>query len=266
MPERYRRRFWEIIGGLALISIGVSTLLSADAPFIPVLIGLGGFYLLAKQFDKHQNSAAATPGQRDRQQNDRPARTASSAEGVRSHALLAVRRAGREPDETQVLPVDIGLIAYQAGQDPFVCSTQAIPDDVDYIQPYVNLRVPRRASGAIRFDIVDSGGQHVFYREDERQLDRGRNLITPAARLPVHDELAFDGDWELHVSADGLLLATHRFGWQASETVAAPRPRLVDDDGELSAELRAAMLDGEPGPMSLDDLLGSMDQQQAARR
>ena len=198
--------------------------------------------------------------------DDVPARQSSGADQVYRHAIDAVRRAGRDPGDTSVLPVDIGVIALRAGADPVVHRSQPVDDNADYLQPFVQLRIPKRATGRIRFELVDSDGQALFIHEDVHELERGRNLVTPGARLPIHDAHAMNGAWTLNVSADGLLLATHRFGWrEATEKVVR---RHIREDGEITNELRAAIIENEPGDVSLDDLLAFQedDNPQAARR
>jgi hypothetical protein len=270
---RNNRRFWEIMGGLSLIMIGLAALSNGGSATVPVMVGLAGFYLLARQFDRRNqehDSAPMSHAQRQRQEHiraisrarqqadefDQPARPSSGAEQVYSHAIRAVRRAGLEPDDTQVLPVDVGVIALRAGRDPVVHRSQPVQNDADYIQPFVQLRLPTKASGRVRFEIQDSNGQVLYIHEDNHQLQRGRNLITPSSRLPVHDEQAMEDDWELHVSADGMLLAKHVIGWREH----TERNVKLESDGELSTELRAAIVHNEQGSVSLDELLSFQDE------
>ena len=263
---RNNRRFWEVMIGLFLLIFGLAALGGSGSAF-PLFLGLIGFYLLARQFDQGKSRFGDhSRAPQAEVVRDAPARQSSGADQVYRHAIEAVRRAGRDPGDTQVLPVDIGVIALCAGADPVVHRSQPVDDDVDYVQPFVQLRLPKRASGRVRFEILDSDGQTLFIHEDVHALERGRNLVTPSARLPIHDAHAMHGEWELQVSADGLLLATHRFGWrEGTEKVIR---RHVREDGEISNELRAAIIENEPGNMSLDDLLGFQedDQQQAAGR
>lgn len=135
--------------------------------------------------------------------------------------------------------------------------TRPVLDDVDYIQPFVQLRLPTKAVGKIRFEIVDTDGQILFIHEDYHELERGRNLLTPTARLPVHDAQAMHGPWQLRVTADGLPLATHTFEWQESESKTIRRH--LTDDGEISSGLRVAMAENRLQKMSLDELLSYQD-------
>ena len=259
------RRFWEVMIGLFLLIFGLAALGGSGSAF-PLFLGLIGFYLLARQFDRGKSNFGGSSRSADVAVRDIPARQSSGADQVYRHAIDAVRRAGRDPGDTQVLPVDIGVIALRAGVDPVVHRSQPVDDDVDYIQPFVQLRLPQRATGRVRFEVLDSDGQTLFIHEDVHELERGRNLVTPSARLPIHDAHAMHGDWELHVSADGMRLATHRFGWR--EGTGKVIRRHVREDGEISNELRAAIIENEPGSVSLDDLLAFQEDenQQAASR
>lgn len=248
------RRFWEVMIGLFLLIFGLAAL-GGSASAFPLFLGLIGFYLLARQFDRSKAAFGDVqrPPMADDVEMDEPARRSPGADQVYRHAIDAVRRAGRDPGETQVLPVDIGVIALRAGSDPVVHRSQPVDDDVDYVQPFVQLRIPKRATGRIRFEVVDSDGQTLFIHEDVHELERGRNLITPSARLPIHDAHNMHGQWELLVSADGVPLANHRFGWR--EGAEKVMRRHVREDGEISNELRAAIIENDPGSVSLDDLL-----------
>lgn len=174
-------------------------------------------------------------------------------EPVYRHALESVERAGLNPDAVQVLVVDVGMIAYKGGEEKQLYRTWSVPDDVDYVQPFVQLRLPSKAQGSVEFEIVDGAGHTVFKREDTHNLERGRQLIMPKTRLPIHDQREIDGNWQLRVSADGVLLAVHRFEFMESSNSAIRQH--IGEDGELNSELRAVMAENRMSKMSLDDLL-----------
>jgi hypothetical protein len=250
------RRFWEVMIGLFLLIVGLAAFGGGEAAFMPLMLGLLGLWLVAKQFDRtRRDSGASMPAYED-EDVEIPSRH-PEGEQVYTHAVQAIRRAGRDPNETHVLPVDIGVMAYRADQEPVVYRSQPVYDDVDYLQPFVLLRLPTRATGRIRFELVDSDGQTLFIHEDNHNLQRGRNLVTPSSRLPIHDAQAMHGNWELRVSADGVLLASHTFGWR--ERTDKVIRRQLREDGEISNELRAAIVDSQPGSLSLDDLLSYQD-------
>ena len=183
------------------------------------------------------------------------------------HAVDAARAAGLELSRTSVLPVDVGLITFLPGDERSIHRTTPIEFDAQYVQPFVQLNMPTRAVGRIRYEIVDSDGQALFIHEDHQSLNRGVNLLTPPARLRAHSGMARYGDWRLVVSADGVPVLDHTFGWAED-----PRARLrrhLHEDGELTPEARNILEDETSGPgMSLDDLLGAQDNNkgQAGRR
>lgn len=184
---------------------------------------------------------------------------------IQPHAMTAVRRAGLDPQAVQILTVDIGVMSFHADQQPVIHRTWPIDDDCDYIQPFIQLRVPRNAAGKITFEIFDKDGELAFMHEDDYQLQDGTNLIVPAARLPVHDEQENDGTWEIRVSVGNMVIARHEFRWEATEDPEFTRH--VGEDGEISNELRAALYDSRIEKLSIDDLLSYQDddQQEAAQ-
>ncbi len=258
------RRTWEIMIGLFFLVAGLAAFASESFPAL-MLILLGGA-LLWRQYSQNgsldvSSLFSSTPRRSAEALDEEPYYTGeddlprqAGSEKIYAHALRAVERAGLSPDELQVLPVDIGLMVFKGDQDPVIYRTGDIPDDADYIQPFVQLRLSRRASGRIKFELVDSDGQTLFAHEEIHQLDRGRNLITPAARLPIHDAQALRDNWQLRISADGMPLANHRFGWQESDERVIRRH--ITEDGEISNELRTALAENRLQRMSLDELLG----------
>jgi hypothetical protein len=250
-PRNRNFRFAEIMIGLLLV---IAALSAGEAAAALVLL-VFGIYLLARQFTQTGTPSSAARDERDSDEDILPAQP--RADQVYAHALDAVRRAGLDPTETHVLPIDIGVMAFSSDQDPVIHRTRPVLDNIDYLQPFVQLRLPTRARGRIRFEILDSDGQVLFVHEEDHEFERGRNLITPAARLPIHDAHAMQGDWELRVSADNVLIAEHRFAWQESATRTIRRH--LNEDGELSGEVRAMMAESRLQRMSLDDLLSEQE-------
>ena len=243
------RRFSEIMIGLLLILAGIMAFGGSQI----LLMGLGvvGLYLVLRQFDRSSKAPGldrALPAF-DEEVMPAPPRV----DQVYAHALDAVRRAGLDPTETHVLPIDIGVMAFSGDQEPVIYRTRPVLDDIDYLQPFVQLRLPTRARGRIRFEMIDSDGQILFVHEEDHEFERGRNLVTPAARLPIHDAHAMQDAWELRVSADGVLIADHHFEWEESTTKVIRRH--LKEDGELSNEVRAMMAENRLQRMSLDELL-----------
>lgn len=259
------RRFSEIMLGLFLLVFGISALAGGgEGSFFMTMLVLGGIYMLVRQYE-----GGRLPWENretDRQPRRRVAppeemESSGSRERIYAHALRAMEAADLDPETANVLVTDIGLMTFKDEGDPEVIRTQPVLDDIDYIQPFVQIRVPTRAIGLIRFEIIDSDGQVLFIHEDRHQLERGRNLISPASRLPIHDAHALYGDWELRITADGMLLAEHKFEWEESTTKAVRRH--LTEDGEISSELRAAMAENRLQKLSLDDLLSDQDDGEA---
>lgn len=264
MQNSQSRRFWEVIIGLFLLIMGLAAIAEDAFPAL-IILGLGAFLLYRQwgrggvdfqTFFDNLNGSNARRNYDTEDEMPEPERQ-SGAEKVYAHALRAVERAGLSPDEVRVLPVDIGVMVFRSDSDPMVFRTQPVPDDADYIQPFVQLRLPTKAVGRLKFEIIDSDGQLLFVHEDIHQLERGRNLVTPAARLPVHDAHVMHRDWQIRISADGTVLAQHSFGWQESDTRRVRRQ--LTEDGEISNEMRATLAENRLGKMSLDDLLSFQD-------
>lgn len=181
------------------------------------------------------------------------------------HVVEAIRTAGHDPSTLQVLPIDLGVMVYKDNNQPEIYRMDAIPDDVDYVRPFVELELPSAVSGRIRFEILDSNGKSLFVDENSYQLKRGTQPIIAQTWLPVHDAQDLDGMWQLRVSADGVLLANHTFEWDREPDPAAIR-RHIEEDGEMSADLREAMAASRLERMSLDELLSDQEDSQPPRQ
>jgi hypothetical protein len=260
------RRFAEIMIGLILLIAGLSAI-GGDS-IIMMILGVLGLYLVLRQFDRGGRASTLERELPDIEDDFVPAQP--RADQVYAHAIDALRRAGLDPNETHVLPIDIGVMAFSGDQEPVIYRTRPVLDDIDYLQPFVQLRLPTRAKGRIRFEIIDSDGQTLFVHEEDHEFERGRNLVVPAARLPIHDAHAMHEHWELRVIADGVLIAEHQFEWEESTTKVIRRH--WKEDGELSSEVRAMMAENRLQRMSLDELLepqqpeeSERDQQQSRR-
>jgi hypothetical protein len=236
--------------GLLLLIAGIAAI--GGDQVVTLVLGIIGFYLLVRQFDRSQRLPWLT------QESDEASMPAQPrADQVYAHALDAVRHAGLDPAETHVLPIDIGVMAFSGDQEPVIYRTRPVMDDIDYLQPFVQLRLPTRAHGRVRFEISDSDGQILFIQEEDHEFQRGRNLISPAARLPIHDAHVMNGNWQLRITADGVVIAEHSFAWEESTTKVIRRH--VREDGELSNEVRAMMAENRLQRMSLDELLSDQD-------
>lgn len=259
-----------------LLALGAVALLGNSFPVILVLLGL---LFLVRQFDTDDAGSAAREEsydynydyERQEEQEDEfddyeifHQQPASAEQRVYRHALESVSRAGQDPDEVQVLAVDIGLLTTKEDTEPKVFRTWSLPDDIDYIRPFVQLRVPVEANGDIRFEITDAVGDTVYIHEDTYKLTRGRNFLTPNTRMPLHDQMELDGKWSLRVSADDVIIAEHRFEY--AEATGANIRRHIGEDGEINTEMRAVMNENRLPKMSLDDLLAYQGEDEEERR
>lgn len=251
-------RFSDVALGMVLIVLGLFSLTVNQNPFLFIMT-LAGLYYLLRYMRSSDRTAGPGGGQADFSDvsDFQPRTEQSGKDRIYNHALNAISEAGLDPETIRVLPTDIGVLSFKDRQEPVVHRTRDLPDDVDYLQPFVQLRLPVKAQGRIRFEIIDHDGQMLFVHEDDQVFKRGHNLIMPASRLPIHDAHALNGNWELRVSADNLLLAVHHFTWTESATRQVRRH--LTEDGEISNALRAAMAESRLGSLSLDDLLS--DQQ-----
>jgi len=243
--------------GLFLIVAGATALLEGNGSLSSLLLLGLGIKLLADHRSRREDQKAAGSAA----SRNRPSRRASRRRGRRQtqgHADLAVRNAGHNPATMALRVDDLGVFALCHERDTLVHRVQPVRDDVDYIQPWVALRLPRAATGTIGFEIRDMDDRLHFRHDRSLQLDAGENLVSPAARMPVHDALLTEGDWQLCVYADGRLLAAHSFFWveaEADEEESRPRVHL-QEDGEMNDDLRQAFeASSREEKVSLDELL-----------
>ncbi|MBC8171394.1 MAG: hypothetical protein H7X77_06965 [Anaerolineae bacterium] len=253
--------------GLAVLFL----LMTQNAAFIGLLF-LVGILMLARSMSDNQNQAQADRPTRRRSRPEvrvnRPIMdntdTVLIPEPEVDHVYEAITTAGHDPDQLKVLPVDLGLLVYKDNQQE-IYRNQAIPHDVDYVRPFVELQLPASVSGKVRFELLDSNGNSLFVDENSHQLKSGRQPIVAATWLPIHDAQELDGMWQLKVSAGGVLLANHVFEWD-TEVSAAPIREHIQEDGEISPELRQAMAENRLQKMSLDELLADQQEEEPARR
>lgn len=251
-----------VLIGIILLFIGLSTLDAQVVGMLALPLIVAGLVLLFRQLEAQQRDSKAASSRARRPYDVRVRRSADEPQAGREriyrHALAAIERAGMNPDEVSVLATDIGVIAFKGDDERALYRTRPVLDDVDYIQPFVELRLPSKAEGRIRFELVDSDGQVLLVAEDRHQLERGRNLVTPTRRLPIHDAQAMYGPWEMRVSADGVLLAVHEFKWEESTSKVVRRN--LSEDGEINSALRVALDDSRLERLSLDDLLAEQEE------
>ncbi|MCU0499760.1 MAG: hypothetical protein MUF87_20605 [Anaerolineae bacterium] len=271
------RELW--IGGLVFFF----ALAMFDAGFWAI-IGLVFVLMLARNaFDggnnnthtaerPRRNTRRSTPNysfEEDFAEGEAPlSRTRRTPTTLPDHVLEAITTAGHDPDNLPVRPMDIGVLVYREGvRDPEMHRMNDIPKDAKHIRPFVQLNLPQNANGRIRFELIDSAGTSRFVQEDSHQLKQGTQPIIASTWLPVGTDLPRDGMWQLKVSADDVLLANHLFEWQG-ERVEPEITEYMEEDGEISDELRTALGNLSNEKMSLDELLGDQGEikGQASRR
>jgi hypothetical protein len=246
---------WNLIGLLVVGAIVVGIIRAISQASGSNLDEIGEWF--QTQFANSQSGAAG-----DDYAYEEAAERIPEKSPLYPQARAAVQRAGLDPESTRVLPMDIGLMVFKNGKDPEVQRRLWLPDDADYVQPFIELRLPMEVRGRVRFEILDGGGTPRFVHEDHFQFTRGRNFLTPAARLPVHDQWDMDGSWHLRVYGDDVLLADHIFSFEDS-TSATVRQH-IGADGELTSEMRAVLQENRLPRMSIDELLDDEDEAEAA--
>lgn len=249
-----RSWIYYLVGGFLLYAALTSIIRSFQ--FLPLLAAVGGGALLLYQLNRSWNGDALQP----LEWNARPTMPSPqhTPSGIYPHALTALQQAGNQAHNLAVLPLDLGIIATCDNQPPTVYRSSAIPNDVDYIRPYVEFHVPMTASGTVTFEIYNTHGDLMYVHHQLQAFHAGKNLVVSNTHLPVHDALNLDeGAWWLRIKGDAIILADHRITWVDSPS------RLVQEhiaeDGEISAELRAALAENKLGTMSLDELLAFQD-------
>lgn len=261
-----------LILAFILLALGAVAFLESSAFVVLFLLGL---LFLVRQFDQSQLNTGYRTGyeedagyasdaeyEEDWEETTAPQRSSQSQrEPVYRHALEAVTRAGLDPDSVQVLAVDIGVMGFKGNETPTVYRTWSVPDDVEFIQPFVQLRLPSTARGKVRFEVLDASGKVVFVNENMYNLEKGRNFVSPAARLRVQDGFTLGPGWQLRITADDQLVATHRF--EFDESTSANIQRHIGEDGEINAEMRSVLTENRLPKMSLDDLLSYQSEEDA---
>jgi hypothetical protein len=179
------------------------------------------------------------------------------------HVAQAISRAGQDMDELAVLPLDLGVLVYKDERPPQIYRMDEIPDDIDYLQPFVELDLPSAVTGRVRFEITDGSGQTVFIEENSHRFHEGSQPVVAQTRLPIHDAQDFDSGWHLKIYAEDMLLADHQFAWNNAVNV-SPILQHVQEDGEMSAELREILTDNRLERMSLDELLDFQEEDSSA--
>jgi hypothetical protein len=150
--------------------------------------------------------------------------------------------------------MDIGFVAFWGKNQRAIYQTQSIPTSVEALQPYIQIHFKRYAQFRIDFEIMNDGGERVFYQTIHTWMDNG-NFVTPTTRFRL--ENVPTGEWKLRVYVDHVLWANHRFTW-VEDTVKGVEGN-IRADGEVNEELLGLLSDDYSERMSLDELLSESD-------
>lgn len=265
--ESLGQRVGRGVMGLIMIAIGIAAL-GANGMVGLVLLFIGALLMYALA-----NSANTATGSRQRRgrrttlPERRPERRSQSRqkrppreldEAIHRVATTAIYRAGNDPEDMVVKPVDTGMLVYdRAANDPMVYREGRVPDDSGYVRPFAVLRTPRHAKGKVRFEMVDANGTRRFIDESEWELREGETFIYPETWLPLHNIADFDGRWKLRIFAAGVLLGVHSFRWR--NTGGGAMRAMLDGDGEIQDDLRGDLSRKRLQRLSLEELLSDQE-------
>ncbi|GAB4572817.1 MAG: hypothetical protein Kow0077_13350 [Anaerolineae bacterium] len=169
-------------------------------------------------------------------------------------AAKAIRKAGQNPADMIVAPVDIGILVYEDREStPTLYRETRLPDEAEYIRPFMLLRSPRRAHGTLRFELYDGDGECRYVDETKWTLKAGETFVYPDTWLPMRTIEDVGGEWTLRIYAADILLAVHEFMWP--NYGGGEFRQLLTGDGELSDDLAQELSRERLERLSLDDLL-----------
>jgi hypothetical protein len=171
---------------------------------------------------------------------------------IRRNASQAMQRAGRNPKESPLRLIDIGVLVYEGSTQPQIYRSTEIGTDSTHIRPFMVVDNPDRdttAEGIIRFNLIDEDGKLRFTNRSKYTVKPGQNFITPPTWLPLHDQ-SVSGKWSMHINiGTGDVFAIHEFGWFK---VGGQLRAQFTGDGEID-EVAYSFQPGES--LSLDELL-----------
>jgi hypothetical protein len=173
-------------------------------------------------------------------------------------ARQAMQQAGYESGEDYVEVTDIGLLAYRHSDEPKMVRYGDVLVDTHFLRPFVELWLPYRSRGTVRFELLDRAGRLRYADEAEYDLERGENVLLPSTWLPLRDKTIPPGRWRLQVLAGDTLLAMHPFGWQ--EIGGGELQPYIAADGEISPALQQALRARSREAVSLSDLLSDQEE------
>ena len=208
--------------------------------------------------DYRDERVASPRTPQSRLQQARASQTHSSrAPAPNTVAQAAMRRAGYGASPNFVQVSDLGLLAYREDDEPKIVRTSDVLMDTDYLRPFVELWLPHRSQGHVRFELLDSENRLRYADERHYNLNYGRNTLLPQTWLPLRGKAIVPGDWQIRVTVGETVLAVHRFGWR--DVGGGVIQRYVHSDGELSPELLQLARASQDDSLSLSDLLADQE-------
>ncbi len=199
------------------------------------------------------NSASTRRG--SRQRSNRAQRAAARGNIV---AQEAMRRAGYEGGGNYVEVTDIGLLAYRQSDEPKMIRHGDVLVDTHFLRPFIELWLPYRSRGTVRFELLDNAARMRYVDEAEYDLEPGENVLLPSTWLPLRGKTIPPGEWRLQVMAGDTLLARHPFGWQ--QVGGGELQPYIASDGEISPALQQALRGHARQAVSLSDLLSDQEE------
>lgn len=201
----------------------------------------------ARNDKRPRRAKSAAPARRPRQR--------STAADIRKHTLQAVRNTGRDPEDSPVRLLDIGLLVYFEGaSDPTVYRSRDIPEQARAIRPFAIFFLNEKAHGPIGFEIYDGRESLLFREEEDHQFKAGKNPCFSKRYLRLLADHEKNDRWQLRLYCDNFEIAHHYFEWWLYQEIQ------LAADGEVSDIERRSFMESEElgDDISLDQLLSAV--------
>jgi hypothetical protein len=205
-----------------------------------------------------EGRSGSTTTPRRRGSRRRSKRAEQVVERGNTAAQRAMQRAGYEGGGDYVEVTDIGLLAYRQSDEPKMIRYGDVLVDTHFLRPFIELWLPYRSRGTVRFELLDDAGRMRYVDEAEYDLEPGENVLLPSTWLPLRGKTIPPGEWRLQVMAGDTLLARHPFGWQ--QVGGGELQPYIASDGEISPALQRALRGHAQQAVSLSDLLSDQEE------
>jgi hypothetical protein len=205
-----------------------------------------------------EGRSGSTTTPRRRGSRRRSKRAEQVVERGNTAAQRAMQRAGYEGGGDYVEVTDIGLLAYRQSDEPKMIRYGDVLVDSHFLRPFIELWLPYRSRGTVRFELLDDAGRMRYVDEAEYDLEPGENVLLPSTWLPLGGKTIPPGEWRLQVMAGDTLLARHPFGWQ--QVGGGELQPYIASDGEISPALQRALRGHAQQAVSLSDLLSDQEE------